>query len=338
MSGARDQNPGTVMREIVTDIDLSPTPAPKPNEKEPEFDIEVVDDTPPPDRGKARGEVLTDLPPGTAPPEDELKQYSESVQKRFKRMTYEFHEQRRARESSDRQLEEAARIARQLYEDNVRMRSNMKAGEQVLVENARGRVEAMAEAAREKMRKAHESGDTEALIKAQEEVSAIQSERARVFGYQPQYQQEEQYIPPAPQRAPQQAPVPPADPQAEDWARKNDWFQKDRVMTGAAFGVHQELVEAGVDPRVEPDVYYKALDTRMREQFPNHDWGDRQETPQQQRRQMSSVVAPATRSNAGVSKDGRKVTLTSSQISLAKRLGLTPQQYAAEVLKQAREQ
>jgi hypothetical protein len=109
-------------------------------------------------------------------------------------------------------------------------------------------------------------------------------------------------------------------------------------MTATAFGLHQKLVqELGIDPRAEPDRYYAELDKGMRRRFPDHEWGDRPQESQQ-RRTVSSVVAPANRSaGASISPDGRKISLTASQVSLAKRLGLTPQQYAVELVKQARE-
>lgn len=325
-------------REIVTEIDTT-TGKPGPSIEttaqpgdEP-LEIEVVDDTPAQDRGKARSEPPPDdIPQGIVPSEDELKTYSESVQKRFKRMTYEFHEQRRGREAAERQVEEAARVAKQLYEDNIRMRQSMKSGEQALVQTSKSRIEALMDTTRDKLRKAHLEGDTEALIKAQEDLSTLQAERMRIDSYQPQYQNDE---PPQIQPPPQKVQAPTVDPKAQDWAAKNSWFQKDSVMTGTAFGAHQKIVtEMGIDPRREPDAYYSALDRIMRESHPTYAWP---ENEQAQRKQVSSVVAPATRTVTGSSNGARKISLTASQVALAKRLGVTPQQYAAEMLKQAQQ-
>ena len=311
------------------------------------LEIEVVDDTPEKDRGKAREEPLPEAPTGIIPSDDELKTYSESVQKRMKRMTYEYHEQRRQREAAERQVEEAARLAQELYKQNQLLRGSLKTGEKQLVEQAKGRIEAQLEAAKEKYRKAHEMGDTEAIINAQSELADLQARKVQVEAYQPQYQQEEPQRPPAvpPQRS---SAVPKPDADAERWAAKNPWFQKDPEMTSTAFGVHQKLVqERGIDPRREPETYYAELDKAMRKRFPEYEWGDapaRAQAPEQpaRRAQPSTVVAPATRNvssmptSGSVSQDGRKVTLTSSQLSIAKRLGLTPQQYAAEFVKQHR--
>lgn len=336
MSGPLNKN----YQSIDTEIDLSPTPEakPVPAAVDPDPIIDVVDDTPEKDKGRSRQEPLQDAPKGIIPDDEELQQYSESVQKRMKRMTYEYHEQRRQREASDRQVEEASKIARNLYEDNQRLRQSLKSGEQNLVAQAKGRVDAQLMSAKEKLRKAHESGDTEALITAQEELSMLHANKMQVDQYQPQYQQEA--LPPIQQQARPQVAEP--DYKTKEWASKNDWFQKDTEMTATAFGVHQRLVqEQGIDPRREPDVYYAELDKAMRKRFPDYEWADqRQAAPEAapRRPQMSSVVAPATRTSPSVSADGRRVSLTASQVSLAKRLGLTPQQYAVELIKQVREQ
>lgn len=305
--------------------------------------VEVVDDTPDQDKGKARAEPLKDAPPGTIPSDDELGQYSESVQKRFKRMSYEFHEQRRQKEARERELEEAGTLLQRVYQENQRLKGTVSQGEKSLVEQAKGRVDAQIEAARDKFRKAHESGDTEALVKAQEEMADLQAQKQTVQNYRPQYQ------PPDPQEKPpeirRQPAAPAVDPQAKAWADENPWFQTDKVMTATAFGVHDKLVtELGLDPRTEPEKYYAELDKAMRQVFPTYTgWegdGEIVEKPvvvQQPRKnlQAPSVVAPVSRIN--VSKDGRRVQLTASQAAIAKRLGLTNEQYATEALNIARQ-
>lgn len=322
-------------QSIETEIDLtSPTPAPAPAAAEPE--IEVVDDTPEQDRGRSRPEPLPEAPKGVIPEDDEIKQYSESVQKRMQRMKYEYHEQRRQKEAYERQVEEAAKVARKLYEDNLRLRQSLQAGEQSLLEQAKGRVEAQLAGVRERLKRAHEEGNTEALVNAQEELAMLQSQRTVVDQYQPQYQNLPQPQAAPPREEPARPRAPEVDPKARDWAARNPWFQTDSVMTSTAFGIHQKLVESGVDPRLEPETYYAELDKGMRKIFPDHDWGDK--PVREQRKQASSVVAPATRTSPSVSSDGRKITLTASQLSIAKKLGLTPQQYAVEVVRQMREQ
>lgn len=303
-------------------------------EKQEQIQVEVVDDTPEKDRGKSRPEPLKDPPKGVIPDEDELQQYSESVQKRMKRMTYEFHEQRRQREAAEREASEAARILKQIYEENQKLRQTLVSGEKLLVDQAKGRVEAQIESVKDKLRKAHENGDTEALVLAQEELSRLSAQKVQVDNYQPQQAPER----PAVQQQRPQPQKPQVDPEAERWAKKNDWFQRDQVMTGAAFGVHEKIVkEMHIDPRRDPEAYYATLDKEMRKAFPSYNWGD--EPREQPRKAPASVVAPATRSvTSGVSSDGKSVKLTTSQVALAKRLGITPQEYAAQVIKMARDQ
>jgi len=297
------------------------------------LDIEIVDDTPERDRGKARKEPLPEAPKGVIPDDEELAQYSDTVQKRIKKISYEYHEQRRLKEAAERQVEEAARVAKSLYEHNQNLMRNLKSGEQSLVEQARGRVESQINQAKNRLRKAHEEGNTEELVNAQEELAGLMNQRAQVDNYRPQYQQEAA----PPPVAPPKPTVPSVDSRTAEWSNKNPWFQKDTVMTATAFGLHQKLVnEQGIDPRSNPETYYAELDKGMRKYFPNHDWPDKQVQPEV-RRQVSSVVAPAQRTNASISSDGRKVSLTASQVSLAKRLGLTPQQYAVELVKQMKD-
>ena len=119
-----------------------------------------------------------------------------------------------------------------------------------------------------------------------------------------------------------QAPAPDTD--AVDWADKNKWFGQDKVMTATAYGVHDELVAEGVHPQQDAPEYYKKLNARLREVFPTHNWGDKPKN-----KQVTSVVAPVNRT----SKTATRVTLTQSQVSVARRLGLTPMQYAVELAK-----
>ena len=164
---------------------------------------------------------------------------------------------------------------------------------------------------------AYESGDSDGMVAANERLTMLTNEKIRYDSYKPKPAQQQ----PMPQYT--QAPVQEAsvDDKAIDWASRNEWFQKDKAMTGYAYGIHEELVEQGVDPR--SDEYYQQIDSKMREAFP-HKFGHQ--------RQQGSVVAPASRS----SKSPRKVTLTQSQVALAKRLGISPETYAAQLMKETR--
>ena len=256
------------------------------------------------------------------PDDDEIQSYSESVQKRIKQLRFEFHEERRRKEEATRLQEEALRYAQQIKAENDRLMRTLQDGEKVLVNQAKGRVEAEMDKARAAYKAAYESGDSDALIKAQERLTELQSEKMRYDGYKPV-----QRAPaPAPTYAQPQPQPPKPDDMALEWARKNDWFEKDPEMTGYAYGLHERLVRNGIDPRSKE--YYNQIDAAVRRRFPEHfDDGKTEDAPL---RQAGNVVAPAMRSG----KTPRKVQLTSTQVSLARRLGLKPEVYAAQLLKE----
>lgn len=285
-----------------------------------EFEIEVVDDTPEPDKGKPRRAE------GSEPDvsdDDEVGKYSEGVQKRIKKLKFEFHEERRAKEEAARLQEEALRFAQQTKAENDQLRKTLSEGEGVLVGQAKGRVTAQLDRAKAAYKAAYEAGDPDALLEAQEQLTTLQTEKIRYDNYKPQPQRVEPTAAPAPPPAPQ-APRP--DERAMNWASKNEWFEKDPEMTGYAYGLHEKLVKSGIDPRTEE--YYKEIDTAVRRVFPDKfDDGTIEVSAPQ--RQAGNVVAPAARSG----KRPRKVQLTSTQVSLAKRLGLSNEQYAAQLMK-----
>jgi len=193
-----------------------------------------------------------------------------------------------------------------------------------LVNQAKGRVAAELDKAKAAYKAAYESGDPDALIEAQEKLTILQNEKIRYENYKPQPRREQPVAQPQYQ---QQTPQPPKpDQRALDWAAKNDWFEKDPEMTGYAYGLHEKLVRNGVDPRSEE--YYNQIDNAVRRVFPDKfdDVSFEETAPQ---RQAGNVVAPAARSG----KKPRKVQLTSTQVSLAKRLGLSNEQYAAQLMK-----
>jgi len=171
---------------------------------------------------------------------------------------------------------------------------------------------------------AYEAGDSDALIEAQERLTALQTEKLRYDSYRPQPRQAQT---PAPEYTRPQPQPPRPDEKAMSWAQKNTWFERDSEMTGYAYGLHEKLVRSGVDPR--SDEYYNQIDRAVRRMFPDRfDSGKIEETAPL--RQAGNVVAPAARSG----KKPRKVQLTSTQVALAKRLGLSNEQYAAQLLKE----
>ena len=285
------------------------------------FEIEVVDDTPEEDKGKPRRAEGADP---KVPDDDEIQSYSEGVQKRIKQLKFEYHEERRAKEEAARLQEEALKYAQQVQQENQRLIKTLEDGEGVLVNQAKGRVAAELDKAKAAYKAAYETGDPDALIEAQEKLTMLQNEKVRYENYRPQPRQQQAPQPQYQQPTPQ--PNRPGD-RALQWAQRNDWFEKDSEMTGYAYGLHEKLVKSGVAPDTEE--YYNQIDTHVRRVFPDRfdDVSFEETAPQ---RQAGNVVAPAARSG----KKPRKVQLTSTQVSLAKRLGLTNEQYAAQLMRE----
>jgi hypothetical protein len=282
-------------------------------EVEGEAEIEVVDDTPEEDRGRK--------PMKEAPSEvtdDELAQYSEGVKKRIQHFSKGYHEERRAKESALREREEAVRLAQNLIEENKKLQGSLGQGQQALLEQAKKVVANEVEQAKVKYKQAYESGDADALVSAQEELTTAKIKAERVNNFRPAVAKpEEPVVQPAPSVAP-----PPVDDKARAWLRANPWFETNNRMRAIALEIDKELVSNGVDPT--SDDYYQRINQEVRQLFPDAFPSERKK---------SSVVAPATRSTAS-----KKIVLTQSQVNLAKRMGLTPEQYAREVAKLERTQ
>jgi hypothetical protein len=291
---------------------------------EPEVELEVIDDTPKEDRGRKP------LPPeDMAPTEEELEQYSESVQKRIRKETHRFHDARRSKETAERERDEAISTAQRLFSEKKALEARYVLGENAFINQAQQKTELAMANAKRAYKEAYEIGDAEAMADAQENIAGIAAERKEAEAWSrraaERAQTARQEEAPVVQRrqSPQAAP-PEVEPEAQDWALKNKWFGQNKVMTGAAYGVHDELIELGIDPVIDKREYYQKLNARLREEFPSYEWGD---APP--KKKSTSVVAPVNRT----SKTTTRVTLTQSQLAVAKRMGLTPLQYAVEVAK-----
>ena len=279
-----------------------------------DFEVEIIDDTPEEDRVPKRKEKSESSAENDN--EEEIKNYSEGVQKRISKLKYEFHEERRAKEESDRLKEEAIKYAEKLKKDNESLRKTLADGESMLIDQAKGRVGAELDKAKADYKEAYESGDPDKLIDAQEKLSKLHNEKFRVDEYKPQ-----------PQEVQEEAPKPQAPKLSQrdlEWQKNNEWFEKDSVMRGTAMGLHTKLQQKGVV--LGSEEYYKEIDEGMRNIFPEK-FEVQQEAPELQN---GNVVAPVERSG----KKSRTVRLTRTQVALAKRLGLSPEQYAAQLMKE----
>jgi hypothetical protein len=291
--------------------------------EEDNIDIDIVDDTPPQDRDRKPlpKEIVEELE------KDDLTDYSERVKERMAQLRKVYHDERREKEAAAREREEAIRFAQTIQQENKRLKSTLTSGEQSYVQVAQKAAENEMNIAKRDYREAYDSGDTERIIDAQQRMNEAQYRLTQIQNYQPQYNSalQEQDNPVYIQ--PDRPQVPKPDRKALAWQDKNSWFGQDEEMTSLALGLHEKLVRSGVD--AASDEYYKTIDTTMRKRFPEYFGDDSldEETPAQ-RTKPSTVVAPASRSTAP-----KKVHLSTSALALAKKLGLTPEQYARETIK-----
>ena len=297
----------------------------------PDIEVQVVDDTPQEDQGRP---ARTEGTKPNIPEDDEIAQYKGDAQKRIKQLKYEYHEERRAKEAAEREKNEAIAHAERVLKENNSLKKTLDDGEALLVEQVKGRTDAVIEAAKKEYKEAYEAGDPDKIVEAQSKLNKAQAEQFKVNDYKPRKRAEE----PAPKKVePAYTEVKQHQPTQEDkdWLANNDWFQKKghEEMTGFAMGVHQKLLLDKINPVTDAQTYYQKIDEAMQRTFP--DYFDKQSVETREveapPRSVGSVVAAPSRT----AKKPRKVQLTSTQVALAKRLGLTNEQYAAQLLKEA---
>lgn len=289
-----------------------------------EFELEIVDDTPEVDRGRkplAR--------PVDEPTDDELESYSDGVKKRIKELTHARHDERRAKESTMREKIELERLAQQLINENRQLKEVVNTGTKQFAETARTAAEASLEMAKKKYKEAYELGDTDAILEAQQVLTDAQLRSQSAKNFNPISLQVDDYPVNMNYEEPQ---TPPVDEKTLRWQAQNQWFGTPgyEEMTSYALGLHQKLVNSGVDPR--SDEYFGQINTRLRSTFRDFFGESEGRSPSGDgSRKPATVVAPGTRSTGA-----KKIKLNTSQLTLAKRLGLTPQQYAEAVAKMER--
>lgn len=283
-------------------------------------EIEVVDDTPEADRGREPmpKDIVEELE------SDELEDYSDKVKTRLKQMKKVWHDERREKERVLREQQEALSAAQRLLEENRRLRKTLSEGEQSLVGSYKQTAEYEIDAARRAYRDAYESGDADKVVDAQEKLSRATLRLQQVENYRPTLHDSDTEV----DIVPQQAQQPQLDQKTITWQERNTWYGTDPEMTASALGLHQKLVNERGPQYVGTDEYWTAVDKTMRRRFP--DYFGEEEAPRTSQRETKSsqVVAPASRSRSP-----KKIVLKQSQLSIAKRLGLTPEQYARELLK-----
>jgi hypothetical protein len=286
-------------------------------EIEGEFEVVVEEDAAP------AGEVKTPA----APSDEELDGYGAKVQKRINQLTASATAERRAKEEAARERDEAVRVAQALLREKNDIQARFAQGEEVFIGQAREKATLSVDNAKRAYKDAYEAGDGDLMADAQEALAKATWEKEQAARWQPTKIQQQEEIPLQPTRQevynqPQQAKP---DPEAVKWAEKNTWFGTDKVMTAMAYGIHDQLMEDGITPTDSPDEYYSTIEQKIREKFPEHKWSDTTREPQSK---AATVVAGVNRNPKS-----NRVTLTKSQVSIAQRLGLTPELYARELAK-----
>lgn len=283
-------------------------------------EIEVVDDTPPEDRGRK---------PMVEPPkevtDEELAKYDESVQKRIKHFTKGYHEERRAKETAEREREEALRLAQTVLEENKKLKGSVNQNQAALLEQAKKVVSSEVENAKRMYKEAYESGDSDKLLEAQEALTTAKIRADKVNNFKPTPLQEEETPVQIAQQPTKAAPV---DEKLLAWQDQNQWFGSNKRMTAYALGLHEDLVSEGIPSG--SDEYYRRINADIRERFSDQ-FGAEESVDAKPQRTKSNIVAPATRSTAP-----KKIVLTQTQVNLAKRLGVPLELYARKVAEEMR--
>ena len=274
--------------------------------------VDVEDNTPPEDRNKEPMDekVKADLY------NDELEDYSTKVKKKLIQMKRLAHEERREKETAVREQQEAISFAQKVMQENQRLKSNLNNSEKNVLATVQKAVAMEMDAAKRAYREAYDSGDTDKVMEAQERLTQATLKTEKVKNFRPPaLQEEETPVQMQSQPAPQFRP----DPSAQAWQQENQWFGEDEEMTSLALGLHERLKREGVV--VSSQEYYRKIDATIRRRFPEKFEDEAEQETRPSRR--SSVVAPATRSTSA-----KRVRLNPNEMSVAKKLNLTPEQYA----------
>ena len=265
----------------------------------------------------------------TEPPkevtDEELSKYDESVQKRIKHFTKGYHEERRAKESAEREKDEAIRLAQAVLEENKKLKGSVNQNQTALLEQAKKVISGEVETAKRMYREAYEAGDTDKLVEAQEALTTAKIRADKVNNFRPAPLQVEETPVQTTQQPTRAAPV---DDKLLAWQDNNQWFGSNKRMTAYALGLHEELVSEGIPSG--SDEYYRRINTDIRDRFPDQ-VGAGESVDAKPQRTRSNNVAPATRSTAP-----RKIVLTQTQVNIAKRLGVPLELYARKVAEEMR--
>ena len=291
---------------------------------EEKIEIEIVDDRPEEDQKNSQPlpeEIVKDIE------NDDLEQYSKEAKQRLLQMKKLINDERREKEQAVREQQEAIRVAQSLVEETKKLRGRLTEGEKVYVSNAKEGAERQLELARIAYKEAYDSGDSDKVVDAQEKLTEAKFKVHEVASYRPQYDESALQTAENEVKIPEQSQQPQRlDSKTQSWLDKNSWYGVDDDMSFLAMGIHRRLERDGVT--TGSDQYWNAIDTEIKKRFPEKFAGDNNSETKDSVKKPSTVVAPATRSTSP-----KKIRLTQTQLALAKKFKLSPEQYALELTK-----
>jgi hypothetical protein len=293
-----------------------------------DVDIEIVDDTPPEDRNR---EPVPEKIKEELEVADSSKEYSKNVKDKFTQYKKAWHDERRAKESALREQQEALTAAQKILDENKRLKEMLHSGEKELINTYQTSAELEVEKAKRAYKEAYDSGDSDALTEAQSEMTRAQLKLDRANNFKPTVQMPQNDVQIQVKQPSQPTQM---DDKVAEWVYRNPWYvdPDKKSMSKYAVFVHEELEDKFGRNFVGTDEYFKRIDSEVQRRFPE-EFGDieakndEEEKPQRTSR-LSTVVAPARRSTSS-----KKIVLTKTQVALAKKFGLSPEQYARELNK-----
>lgn len=303
--------------------------------KDDDFKIEIEDDTPAQDRGRKKS------PPPEDPTDDELASYDEKVQQRIKKFTRGYHDERRAKEQAERERQAAEEFARQVWEENKNLKQRLSTGSKEYIETSKSAAAVELDSAKKRYRSAYEAGNADELVAAQEEIAKATLKLDKAASMRPIEAPDDREFKPVKVEEPAQ---PKISPRTKRWVDSNsEWFGVDEEMTMAAMGIDKKLQKEYGAEYVGTEEYFRTVDKTMRKRFPEffESQSEEEDDPPPKKRSTpaeeeddsprraykpSAVVAPASRSSSP-----SRIKLKQSQVALARKLGITPEQYAKQV-------
>jgi hypothetical protein len=287
-----------------------------------DIEIDIVDDTPPEDRfiEPLPDDIKEDLEKA-----DESQEYSKNVKTKFTQYKKAWHDERRAKEAALREQHETLEATQRILDENRRLKTMLHSGEKELISNYQASAELEVDKAERNYKEAYDAGDSDKLLEAQKELMRAEMKLDKAKNYRPAVQTQENDV----QTTPQPPQTQQMDPKVASWVSRNPWFVDPNklAMRKLAEGVHEELAVRYGKAYIGTDEYFKSIDKEVARRFPEEfAAASKNDEEKPQRTKPSTVVASAKRSTSS-----KQVVLSKTQAALAKKLGLTNEQYAREM-------